>query len=507
MAVSEQRRQALRHTLLLDPEPIYFKLLSRLPIVHPLSTFRLLWDLITSVCALITMILPPLWWAFYKFPVADDGDSWSPQPFDGSDGFSICETIVFVLAPLVNIRTAILDKGQLLHSQADIWHFYIRSLKLYCDVLGALAGPLRMCDINLCWLCLARVRGIMEFKTKIEGSTWLSKRNFQALTVLLTILLSLHWVSCVWVALAAAEKDERTWYRWLTSFKGETTHEPQIAYLWAVYWTFTTVSTCGFGDIVVTSKREATFMIVLLLLSILLYSGLIGVLSAFFVNSDAAYTQHKLRVETTKAFLHNHHFPQQLQYRVLTYLDYLWGATKGLNEERIIADLPETLQMQVRVVANDSVLTSVPLFEDTDPETAADIVRLLVSRTYLPNDILVNEGDESREMFIIRRGVVEVLAPRGQGASVYLSAGAYFGDVGVILGFLRTNTVRAFTHCHVYLMDRKGFDIVLMKYPACIDNMLNKMRGYSEWRLLQRELIKRVHEQGNRAGLTSHLRS
>lgn len=31
----------------------------------------------------------------------------------------------------------------------------------------------------------------------------------------------------------------------------------------------------------------------------------------------------------------------------------------------------------------------------------------------------------------------------------------------------------------------QGLDIVLMKYPACIDNLLFKMRGYSEWRMLQ----------------------
>lgn len=99
-------------------------------------------------------------------------------------------------------------------------------------------------------------------------------------------------------------------------------------------------------------------MILLLLTSIFLYSGLIGVLSAFFVNSDASFTQHKLRVETTKAFLHNHRFSQRLQYRVLNYLDYLWGATKGLNEEQIICGLPETLQLQARPNLPPSTLRS-----------------------------------------------------------------------------------------------------------------------------------------------------
>lgn len=86
----------------------------------------------------------------------------------------------------------------------------------------------------------------------------------------------------------------------------------------------------------------------------------------------------------------------------------------------------------MRCVTNDSVLRSVPLFQGTDADTAADIVRLLVSRTYLPEDILVHEGDLSREMFIIRRGVVEVLAPKESGPPLYLSSGSYFGDVGVV---------------------------------------------------------------------------
>lgn len=127
--------------------------------------------------------------------------------------------------------------------------------------------------------------------------------------------------------------------------------------------------------------------------------------------------------------MHFHRFPQYLQYRILNYLEYLWGTTKGLNELDIVSGLPETLQRQVSLFTNDRIIRSTPLFKGCSPQVSEYIVKQLQLRVYVPGDFLVRKGDDSRELFIVQRGLVEVLNVSAAGASIFLGSGMYFGEL------------------------------------------------------------------------------
>lgn len=463
-----------------------------LPVFHPLSVARLLLDLIMSACALASAVLAPMWWAFYLYTYEEWSDR--PQPLDGSlnDGWSWLVGTVFVLAPFANMRTALRWQGQLYSHPADIRRIYFRSYLFAIDVVSFCAGPLHLVQPAFGWLAIVRICYVQQFLSKLESSTWLSKNLVRAVLVALIFFMSVHWVACVWVALAHDQSpSDPTWYTWVLSEKHETALSPEIAYLWATYWTLTTVSTCGFGDITVVTQREAIFMTILLVSSVMLYSSLIANMSSFFINSDAAYTQHRVRVETAKVFMRHNHFPHRVQLRVLAYLDYLWSSTMGINEAEIYAVLPETLQQEMRLSADDKIIQAIPLFKDCQKNVISEIVGLLVQRTYLPGDMLIEKGDDSHEMYIIKRGVVEIIGAAECGASVFISAGNHFGDVGAVLGCKRSHSVRAYTHTVVYLLRRTVLNAILVKYPACIDNLIESMAGLPQWKALQTELQNR----------------
>ena len=141
--------------------------------------------------------------------------------------------------------------------------------------------------------------------------------------------------------------------------------------------------------------------------------------------------------------MHHHRLPQTLQYRVLNYLEYLWGTTKGLDEVRvasrfphsappqlpvcghqvdIVSRLPETLQRSVSLFTNDQIIRATPLFKGCSAEVSAYVVRMLQLNVFVPGDVLFSRGDESRELFIMQRGLVEVCsAPRREAQAGPLS--------------------------------------------------------------------------------------
>ena len=468
-------------------------------VIHPLSTARLLWDAIVGVAALLSGVLAPLHFAFRQIDV-DEADQ---LPVGGGTGAGgVVVNVLFLLVPLANLCTATQIKGQLLRTPREIGRHYLRSATFGVDILSAAAGPLQWtascagCAAAApsvgAWLSIVRVHTVFPFLAKLEASTTVSPNLARTIRMTFLSLLAWHWIACIWTALAAA--DGQSWFKRLQQSGDRDVGDgaPSDVYIWSAYWTMTMLSTVGFGDIYVVSLPEAGIMMVIIFFSILLYSGLIANTSTFFLSSDSTWNQHRQRVETAKAYMHLHRFPQSLQYRVLNYLEYLWGTTKGLDEADIVSRLPDTLQRSISLFTNDQIIKATPLFKDATAEVSAFVVRMLQLRVYVPGDVLFRRGDESHELYIMQRGLVEVLGVTATGGSVFLGPSMYFGELGAVLGRKRSHTVRAYTHCHVHSLSRDALNHLLIMHPECIDNLMEAMAAYGEWQQLQLELREKV---------------
>jgi CRP-like cAMP-binding protein len=91
----------------------------------------------------------------------------------------------------------------------------------------------------------------------------------------------------------------------------------------------------------------------------------------------------------------------------------------------------------------------------------SDISAELTMETYQPGDIIVQKGDPATKFYIIAQGEVDVLKQGSDGAEEVLSrlsAGQYFGEMGILRGQNRTRTVRAAENeVEVIAIDRQTF--------------------------------------------------
>jgi sulfate-transporting ATPase len=74
------------------------------------------------------------------------------------------------------------------------------------------------------------------------------------------------------------------------------------------------------------------------------------------------------------------------------------------------------------------------------------VMQQLEARTYTPGAPIISQGEPADQFYIITRGQVEILLhhPDGQAIVVMrLSAGQYFGEIGLLRGGARTASVRA----------------------------------------------------------------
>lgn len=69
-------------------------------------------------------------------------------------------------------------------------------------------------------------------------------------------------------------------------------------------------------------------------------------------------------------------------------------------------------------------------------------------------------------MYFIAKGSVEVVSEDGIQIFRRLSDGDFFGEIALLLHRLRTASVRAATHCDLFVLTRKDFNVVLKRFPS-----------------------------------------
>lgn len=127
------------------------------------------------------------------------------------------------------------------------------------------------------------------------------------------------------------------------------------------------------------------------------------------------------------------------------------------------------------------------LFRDFADGDLAAIAPLLGARSLPPGGILVREGDPAREIFIVRRGRVEV-TKRAAGAETdhrltTLVAGDTVGEMALVSRTPRSASIRALEQTTVLVLDMDALDAATRSNPAVRARMLHNLTAFLGQRL------------------------
>ena len=510
------------------------------PVVHPLSPARLLWDAIVFVAALTATILGPLHAAFTLGAAGGGGIGrlWNDE---APRAIGLALLGVFGANAVVCARTATRRSGQLVWDPAEVARRYATSAQGALDALLIVALVLTPTHAACAFALCAALRHAINSTSRLEQVAEVPPSLARLLRLGLGLGCLMHWNACLWVVLANHPPARRgvdasgwwgggggavnatdaagggeagvgdadgagvvCWSWWdLLRASMETRGEgdplasdaeggPAQVYSWALYLSATTISTVGFGDIVIANEREAWAMVAVLGAACALQGSLIATLGSIVMQFDTTWSRHQLKLDTMKAYMRHAKLSTEMRSRVLDYLDYCWGTSKGLDEAEVIATLPPTLQAEIRAATNQQLIQKVPLFDGCDEQTVEFIMRRLQMRVYLPSDMIQVAGEPGDEMMLINRGIVEIHIhssdERGLrrksaglgGGSVFLSEGEYFGELSALVRGVATHDVSAYTHCQLYSLDDLTLEEVFRRNPRSITNLIATMTQYCE---------------------------
>lgn len=127
-----------------------------------------------------------------------------------------------------------------------------------------------------------------------------------------------------------------------------------------------------------------------------------------------------------------------------------------------------------RPTIEDSVdaLRTIPLFHSVSRRRLREVAKLAEVRTYEPNSVVVQAGDQPDGLYVILGGRARVL---GRSRAQPLGAGGYFGEMALIDGQPRSATVVSSGELQTLRIPRKPFLRLLEREPKIATGLLTEL--------------------------------
>lgn len=133
------------------------------------------------------------------------------------------------------------------------------------------------------------------------------------------------------------------------------------------------------------------------------------------------------------------------------------------------------------------MLDDIPLFSDLDRSELALLSSKAVTRHYARNTIILNEGEESDSLYVIRSGRVKVFLGSDAGREVILNVqgpGEYFGELALIDSGPRSASVMTQEKSTLSIISKTDFEDFLRQHPAAtvkiMRGMVKRLRALTE---------------------------
>ncbi|TMS04180.1 Potassium voltage-gated channel subfamily H member 1 [Larimichthys crocea] len=308
-----------------------------------------------------------------------------------------------------------------------------------------------------------------------------------AVLVLLVCVFGLaaHWLACIWYSIGDYEViDEETnivrmdsWlyilaetvgtpYRFNASGSGKWEGGPNkhSVYITSLYFTMTSLTSIGFGNIAPTTDGEKIFAVAMMMIGSLLYATIFGNVTTIFQQMYANTNRYHEMLNSVRDFLKLYQVPKGLSERVMDYIASTWSMSRGIDTEKVLQICPKDMRADICVHLNRKVFKEHPAFRLASDGCLRALAMEFQTIHCAPGDLIYHAGK-----------------------------GDVFGDVfwkEVTLAQACAN-VRALTYCDLHVIKRDALQKVLEFYTAFSNHFSrNLLLTYNLRKRLQEKIAK-----------------
>jgi CRP-like cAMP-binding protein len=454
----------------------------------PSSWQSMLWDILQVVAIIYISATVPLRICF----------GMAVRPGSLAFSFDVAVEIIFVIDVVLNFRTAFVDAtGVLEERPRKIAKHYLQGWFLP-DILSCLpiqyiaedasagsgakaAKALRLVRLTK-MLRLSKVKEIIARQMGAQYGLVSEASGF--LFVFMLILYAGHLLACCWYIIGTSNElmptislsDElsswegRGWVQAeyccsdgeLPPCDGGASSRPcsveMLAlvpigdrYITSLYYVFNALEAAN-------TNSERGFAVFAELCVAFIFGSLAGVMSALSLTLRGNKAEVAQKLRQLKLWLELKELPNDEQKKITDYFHATWMSNKQIDYARILDEMPPLMANGVVTKLYSRVLETNPLFTGLSHEIIAALCHKVVPMTAVKDQHIMLQGSPGRELFMLIKGEVEMLADGTRMG--FLGDGAFFGETAVLSADsgseTRSRTVIAVTKCELCFLRKES---------------------------------------------------
>ncbi|KAM9483015.1 voltage-gated inwardly rectifying potassium channel KCNH7 [Clarias gariepinus] len=447
------------------------------------SPFKAVWDWLILLLVIYTAIFTPYSAAF----LLNDPEEkerrvcgYSCNPLNVVD---LIVDIMFIVDILINFRTTYVNANdEVVSHPGKIAVHYFKGWFLI-DMVAAIPFDLLIFGSGseetttlIGLLKTARLLRLVRVARKLDRY---SEYGAAVLMLLMCIFaLIAHWLACIWYAIGNVEKPYlKHTIGWLDNLGmsigkvynySDPSSGPSIKdkYVTALYFTFSSLTSVGFGNVSPNTNSEKIFSICVMLIGSLMYASIFGNVSAIIQRLYSGTARYHLQMLRVKEFIRFHQIPNPLRQRLEEYFQHAWTYTNGIDMNM---GFPECLQADICLHLNQSLLEGCKAFRGASKGCLRALAMRFKTTHAPPGDTLVHCGDVLTALYFLGRGSIEIL--KDDVVVAILGKNDIFGEmIHLYAKPGKANAdVRALSYCDLHTIDREELLEVLDMYPEFAD--------------------------------------
>ncbi|CAD5170375.1 unnamed protein product [Musa acuminata subsp. malaccensis] len=308
-------------------------------------------------------------------------------------------------------------------------------------------------------LRLWRLRRVSALFARLEKDRSFNYFWVRCAKLICVTLFAVHCAGCFYYLLAARYHDPSgTWIG--ASMADFLERSLWDRYVTSMYWSITTLTTVGYGDLHAENTREMIFATIYMLFNLGLTAYLIGNMTNLVVHGTSRTRRYRDTIQAATGFAQRNQIPERLQEQMISHLSLKFRTdSEGLQQQEILDSLPKAIRSSISHYLFYSLVQQVYLFRGVSHDLLFQLVSEMKGEYFPPREDVILQNEAPTDFYILVTGSAELIDHRSgsEEASCLLNDCDLVGEIGILCYRPQLFTVRTRSLCQLLRLNRTVF--------------------------------------------------
>lgn len=303
----------------------------------------------------------------------------------------------------------------------------------------------------------------------------LSLDNVLVVNLLVSTVIFTHWVSSVWAILQIWEEGK----------SNDATKQQQIddddkpdRYISSVYWSLTTLTTVGFGDLTPKTLEARWYVISVMILGSCFTAAVIANITSMAHKVVISEDNPQHVMTCVEKYMVENELPYEIRERCIRYFSML---KSDINEEKILRELfPPPFIPDIAMHVHYDVMKRSPIFSTNNIPVGLtrSIAMLLREEVVVEQDWVLKDNPHHDKWYYVKSGKIHLLDTVKKSKVLFeisqQEGNLSFGEPSLFYSEPEERSpynARAITNCILISLDPKAFLALESKYEESFQDM------------------------------------